>query len=340
MAAKKHARPSCLARFAATWGVAILWSFAVTLVAWNLLRVYPGDRWLLVRVGNYFAPWLMMAAFAALLIASIGRRPWLGRLLAVLCLVFVVRYWPVLVPRFHLTSASASAPTFRLRVMTFNAHYSNEDGQGVARMIRAENPDLVALQEFTSPLSSSLPSELASDYPYALLDDAELPRLGLISRYPLIVRSPPPGSWRTLAAALTTPVGEVSLWNVHSASSVSQSGWETQRQTFLAIARQVTAQRVPTIVLGDFNTTDQAENYRLIADHLTDVHRAVGWGLGFTFPGRWLDESGLSLPVATPMLRIDHVFVSEHWMPEDVRVVPEGPGSDHFPVVTTLRWTG
>ncbi len=340
MARRKRARRSYVARLAAAWGVVVLWGFALTLLAWNLLRVWPGDRWLPVRLGNYFAPWLMMAAFAGLLLASVGRRPWLARLLAVFCLVFVVRYWPVLVPHLHDTNVSASAPAFQLRVMTFNVHYSNDDVQGVAWMIRSQSPDVVALQEFTSPLSAKLPAELAADYPYTLVDDAEWPRLGLISRYPLIAQSPPPGAWRTQAAALATPVGVVRLWNVHSVPSLAQPGWEIQRETFLAIARQATAQQGPAIALGDFNTTDQADNHRLITDHLTDVHRAAGWGLGFTFPGRWLDESGLSLPVVTPMLRIDHIFVSDHWIPEDAQVVSDGPGSDHLPVVATLRWVG
>ncbi len=127
------------------------------------------------------------------------------------------------------------------------------------------------------------------------------------------------------------------VWNVHSASSVLQRGWIMQRETFMAIAQQVTAQQGPAIFLGDFNTTDQAENYRLIADRLTDVHRAVAWGFGFTFPGRWLDGSAPPLAFALPMLRIVYVFVSHHWTPDEIHVASDGPGSDHRPVVATLR---
>ena len=35
--------------------------------AWLGLRWYPGDRWLPIRLGNYFAPWLLLALFPALM---------------------------------------------------------------------------------------------------------------------------------------------------------------------------------------------------------------------------------------------------------------------------------
>ena len=51
--------------------------FVIAVLAWNVLRFYPGDRWLLVRLGNYFAPWLFMGLVPALVVAALGRRRWL-----------------------------------------------------------------------------------------------------------------------------------------------------------------------------------------------------------------------------------------------------------------------
>lgn len=341
MTRRRRISSSCLVRFLAAWGIVALWSVALALVLWNLARIYPGDRWLLVRLGNYFAPWLMIGTFGACVVAFLGRRRWLWRVFLALSLIFVVRFWPVLLPRIGGSGAMANLSIASLRVMTFNVHYANEDVAGVARLIRTESPDLVAFQEFTHPFAGRLISALADIYPYALLDHAEWPRLGLVSRYPLAALSTPADAWRTQVARWATPEGEVIVWNVHSSPSVGQRGWERQRQTFLAIAREVTAAAEPIIVLGDFNTTDQAQNYQLLVEHLTDVHRAVGWGFGFTFPGRWRDPWLLPLhhvPLI-PILRIDHIFVSRHWLPEEIHVVPEGPGSDHLPVVATLRPT-
>jgi endonuclease/exonuclease/phosphatase (EEP) superfamily protein YafD len=125
------------------------------------------------------------------------------------------------------------------------------------------------------------------------------------------------------------------VYNVHSSPAISQSGWQWQREMLTIVAQQVASAKGPVLLLGDLNTTDQNENYWLIADHLTDVHRAIGWGFGFTFPGQQL-ERGLP-PLPSPVLRIDHVFVSDQWIPLAIRVLPAGPGSDHLPVVAKLR---
>lgn len=69
-------------RFLGRLAIAAAWVFAVALIVWNLARLYPGDRWSLVRLGNYLAPWLFMALAPALVAALLARRPWLVRILA------------------------------------------------------------------------------------------------------------------------------------------------------------------------------------------------------------------------------------------------------------------
>jgi endonuclease/exonuclease/phosphatase family metal-dependent hydrolase len=79
-----------------------------------------------------------------------------------------------------------------------------------------------------------------------------------------------------------------------------------------------------------------------IAQRLLDVHRAVGRGFGFTFP----EPDFLALTpwyvrpfdMMSPMVRIDYIFVSEHFIPQETHVLPRGYGSDHRPVVAKLRF--
>jgi endonuclease/exonuclease/phosphatase (EEP) superfamily protein YafD len=227
--------------------------FAIAMVAWNILRLYPGDRWLPVRLGNFVAPWLFFVLLVALAAAWLGRRPWLSRLLALLVLVSVLRFWPVLTPRLSGPNAQANAPVGQLRVMTFNVHFSNRDALGIADLVRAETPDIVAFQECTMDLITPLYAGLGGEYPYFLLDDGETPRLVLMSRYPLQGYVPPPGAWRTQWAQVETPLGLVTVWNVHSSSSLSQRAWEWQRETFSAVANQVGGEEGPVLVLGDLN---------------------------------------------------------------------------------------
>jgi endonuclease/exonuclease/phosphatase family metal-dependent hydrolase len=44
------------------------------------------------------------------------------------------------------------------------------------------------------------------------------------------------------------------------------------------------------------------------------------------------------LPLLGPVVRIDHVFVNEHFAPQEIHVAPGEYGSDHWPVVATLRF--
>ena len=146
--------------------IAAVWVLALGLAAWNFLRIYPGDRWLLVRLGNYFAPWLFIAVALGLVVALLAHRPWLTRVVLLLTLIFIARYWPLLVPRPPLLSAGNDAS--ELQVMTFNVNYANRNASDIAELIRAESPDVIAMQELVPDLANSLQAELESEYPYFL----------------------------------------------------------------------------------------------------------------------------------------------------------------------------
>ncbi len=315
--------------------IAAAWVFAVALTVWNVLRIYPGDRWLFVRLGNYFAPWLFMALVPALIVALLAHRPWLTRIALLLGLVFVIRYWPLLFPRLPVLSAGNNVS--ELRVMTFNVNYANRNASDIADLTRAESPDVIAMQELKQGLAAPLRAELASEYPYFLYDSSQ-GLTGLISRYPLTAGSILPELRYSRSASVETPAGPVTVWSVHLATALSQPGWQAQRRMAAAVAEMAEEDGEPLVVMGDFNTTDQTENYGLVADELTDVHWSVGRGFGFTFPD--LRRYGADSPVVGPVVRIDHIFVSEHLTPQEIHVVPSGHGSDHRPVVATLRFNG
>jgi vancomycin resistance protein VanJ len=123
---------------------------------------------------------------------------------------------------------------------------------------------------------------------------------------------------------------------------VGRHSWDAQRQILAGVASAVNGEERPLIVLGDFNTTPQAENFDLLANRLTDVHQAAGRGFGFTFP----EPAALAaLPwylqparLLAPVVRIDHILVNDRFMPLESYVVPAGYGSDHRPVVATVRF--
>ena len=81
----------------------------------------------------------------------------------------------------------------------------------------------------------------------------------------------------------------------------------------------------PVILAGDFNDTPQSYIYRDLSRGFDDGFCKKGYGFATTYAG------------AIPALRIDYILAQEeldfldYW-------VPRAPYSDHYPVVSRLRW--
>jgi endonuclease/exonuclease/phosphatase (EEP) superfamily protein YafD len=84
---------------------------------------------------------------------------------------------------------------------------------------------------------------------------------------------------------------------------------------------------VPIIIGGDMNMTDLTADYRRIRQlGFSDAHKEAGRGFGFTFPAVG----------APPLIRLDQIFYNSYWTAIEAEVIPQGNGSDHFPVRVVL----
>ena len=94
------------------------------------------------------------------------------------------------------------------------------------------------------------------------------------------------------------------------------------------------------LIMGDFNMTDQNEDYQRITARFGDSFRAVGRGMGFTFPDLSTFQSlpdYWPLPVRLfPFLRLDYVFHNASFRPITAHIWPNAGGSDHRPVWVEL----
>ena len=87
------------------------------------------------------------------------------------------------------------------------------------------------------------------------------------------------------------------------------------------------ARSCPTIVCGDMNETPVSYVAQLLSRRLTNAYSASGNGVGVSFRGK-------AFPV-----RIDHIFVSEDFVPIYSYVDQKINSSDHHPIVAFLRRT-
>lgn len=244
----------------------------------------------------------------------------------------------------------------RLRLLTYNVrHCRGTDGrvapERVARVIAALSPDIIALQEvdvgrkrtggrdqaeeiarLTGMFSHFHPALHVEEERYGDALLTHLPsRLRRAGPLPGLMRRPglePRGAlWVevSLGAAaiqvLTTHFGLLGAERIAQAEALLGPDWLGDP-----------ACRAPTVLLGDFNATGWSRSYRRLSARLTDARRLTG-------ERRWR-RGGASFPSRFPLLRIDHVFVSERVAVERVTVVDTPlarEASDHLPVLAEIR---
>ena len=236
------------------------------------------------------------------------------------------------------------------RIMTYNVHRCvgtdrKLDVARVADVIAAEEPDIVALQELdmlrartgmvdqAHEIAKLL--EMAYHFHPAMQVEEEFYGDAILTRYPerLVQAAPLPGygsAWLieprgALWVAVDIDGVEVQIINAH----LGLIPREQQAQA-VALAGPSWAEhplcKPPAILLGDFNATAGSQVYRALTRRLKDARLLdpPPRGPTSTFPSRM------------PVLRIDHVFVTEGVTVLDVRA-PFNPevriASDHCPLL-------
>lgn len=311
--------------------------FTIWVSVWMFLRMIArvGDSWRAVRLGNYVAAWLAIPLFFALVIALGLRHRWL--IISLMLLLFLSVYQNQLWALSPAATTPVVTQAHELRVMTFNVHPTNQQMDALAQLILDSQLDVVALQEIKRGAGNDLVAQLAEDFPFV----ARHKRMMLLSRYPIREFPPLRGLSQGQLVEVHAPMGDVYVWNLHAPTAVQQSVWEMQKRELAIIEQHISKTEGPLLLLGDLNTTDQSENYNIIADHLTDAHAVAGQGLGLTYP----DPGALytlfpatkgKLQWLPPLFRIDYIFVSDHWQVQDTLVITSAGGSDHRPLIATI----
>lgn len=123
------------------------------------------------------------------------------------------------------------------------------------------------------------------------------------------------------------PAGDVVLRAVHSLPPTFSAAGEWRSDlTDLQAWREGQPPRLPLVMAGDFNSSQGHPGFRMVAESMSDAHRAAGQGWVTTWPqGRRLIR---------PFIALDHVLV------RGLGVVDAGvihlPGTDHAAVWARL----
>lgn len=236
-------------------------------------------------------------------------------------------YWPREAPQ-----ASGQA----VRVLSLNMLYGNADPAGLSAQVKAANPDIIVLLEYTGSAQTALaPTGIFRDYPHTAgfydppFDDA----MGttVLSRWPvdeiaqlstgpgqhLMRVQPPSGPPIVLAAA-------------HPANMTNGGGTGLWRWEASALRRAVEGHlKEPLIVAGDLNAVQEQPTLRsLLGLGLSDAASQAGEGWQPTFPAQGYGG-------VPPMIAIDHVLVNDRVVARNVRTF-RVLGTDHLGLVADL----
>ena len=272
---------------------------------------------------------------------------------AAVTLIFAVILLGLHVPWSRLQGSTPGST--RVRVMTWNVRLANGGTAKLAAEIKAQQPDIVCLQETTGRryrgrgLVDHVPELLRRFADWHVVRAGEVT---VISRLPLLhsvqYPHPKPSRRAVLATTWQTAGGPLDVLVAHISTAPPQSHFAGRRvadgNRLLETLRNVrgTAQtrlsQLPTldralndaqnsghpyVLAGDFNNPPRGISHRHLKARLTDGFAQAGWGSGFSFPAR------------LPLMRIDYL-----WLGRGVRArrvwVTDTSASDHRAVVGDL----
>ena len=249
-----------------------------------------------------------------------------------------------------LTSSPASAGDGELRVLCYNIHYGQgNDGvydlERLAAVIKAVDPDIVALQEVDVMVRRSGQVHQAEElgrltgldvyygptqhFEGGLFGNAVLTKLPVgrvwIQPLPYTEATPELTTYPRgfVAVTVKTPGGK----DVRVVSTHFQHNVEEDRVAEAeAVNRYLTVEneKIPTILAGDINAVPDSEPMKVLLSKWTNVIDA---------------EAAPTVPSKEPKSRIDYIFYRQGDPFEivETRVIAEEMASDHRPVFAVLR---
>lgn len=239
---------------------------------------------------------------------------------------------------------AAVAEQRHLRVMTWNAHFLNQNSAAFLAAIAAEQPDLIAIQELGAPLAEAIRNQLRASFPFQELYPARNPAgMAILSRYPFVTTTPPdfnPSSGCNCHLVTIDWAGQpLTLVNTHpwppktglTGGSTFEFDTENQDRIFDQLLARIEQVDGPLLVVGDLNTMPIQANYRRLTQLLQDAYVTSGVGPASTFPVARKAQSWFR----QPLLRIDYIFYNTVWQAQKTWVGTIA-GSDHRYVMADL----
>lgn len=301
--------------------VGLLQAAAIVTIAFSIVTALPVEHFGIQLFTHFKLQYLVVSVLLCVAFALLRQPLYAGGLLIAVGLnASLVIPWYV--------SDTRSAGDNQLKLIHANVLSTNTNYEALFKLVDAEKPDVVLLQEVSPEWLMALDA-LREEFPYSYAE-ARSGNFGiaLFSRVPFTssshVDSPPLG-YPTVIATLDLGGESLRLVGTHPSIPLGQQLYKDRNEQLASIGPLLTGDDGPCMLVGDLNASMWDLNYRSLEEETGLRNARNGFGVVPTWP--------TFMPFA--MIPIDHVLVSD-----DIGVVEmrSGPriGSDHLPLIVTL----
>lgn len=272
-----------------------------------------------LELGTHFMALYAIAALAALVILA-ALRAW--RMSAV-ALVALLLTGAQVAPYFGVSASAAAMNGTRLRIMEVNVLTANRNHDAFLEMVRAEQPDVIAVLEISAAWVEVL-RELSDLYPHKWVEPQEDNfGIGLLCKLPLMNAEVLDFEGVPAIRAEVEVEGRVvHVFAVHTLPPVRSQYASIRNRQLEHLPELVKDAEEPVIVVGDFNAAMWSPHFRSLCRDSGLNDARAGRGIVPTWPAQF----------APVMIPIDHCLHSDSL---EVNGLRSGTafGSDHLPLI-------
>ncbi|NJK64904.1 MAG: endonuclease/exonuclease/phosphatase family protein [Synechococcaceae cyanobacterium SM2_3_1] len=287
-------------------------------------------------IGSFYL-WLSVLTLF-ILISLLFLKIYVSHLKLILTLAFATLSYTYSIIYWYLPQPQGATTELEFTTMTYNVNRQSWDTEAVTEILRTYSADIFGLVEPFQEQAADLRDHVQDLYPHYYRSTGG--GLSLFSRYPIL--TPKTDSLGTsdssLLAMFDLKGKQIRVVVTHPIVPISRENHRRRNALISALAKYAAQQQEPLIIMGDFNTVSWSPYLREF-EHLSGLRNAtLGYGLHPTWcygdPGNFFRPLEQFLRLLK--IPIDHIFVSDHIIVDQVTTGPAGI-SDHRPLITHLQ---
>lgn len=297
----------------------------VLLLIFSILPLIASAFWVFDLFTHFRVQYLIIAVALTTGFILMRKRAYVS--MAVMVVVINAVY---VIPIYSKTSHNAGGvhgkhlKIFQANVLTSNTQYAS-----LVDQIITESPDIVVLQEIDSKWLTEL-NVLKAQYSHNIaVPSKDNFGMAIYSKIPItnhVVHKWSDFDIPNIEAIFDLDGNAFQMIATHLLPPVNKRFFTARKTHFEAMANAINAAELPSIVLGDFNTTGWSDEYKNLKSSTGLINTSNGFGYIPTWP----------TTLAPLMIPIDHCLVSKDFRVNDFRS-GQRFGSDHWPLIIELN---